>query len=383
MHILPISFGMLTYFGYWQPIGLTSIKYWTYIIYSVVMNFVLYSFAFCGLVDCFIIEDLETFVDKFSLSVSVVSVSCKVLNLIVHRDKIIGLTDMLLNDICIPRNDYEMNIQRRFDHNTKIVTIWYEILNEISVLFAVIAQLWNSIDARILTLAKWVPYDLSSDFAFWATTLHQTIGLIACAHASTAHETLISGFMIQTCAQLDILCHRARTLPDKLREVRKYCTSKEEIKSKERQLVRELIHHHRYVYRLAERINSVFTIMIFIQFIVSSSVLCITIYKMLIKEVGAEFIWVASYLAVMLGQIFLYCWFSNELTLKSTEVGSAVYEMDWPMLPNDIMKSLLVIIMRAKKPIVMTSGYIVTLSNESFTKIIKISYSAFNVMHGS
>lgn len=58
--------------------------------------------------------------------------------------------------------------------------------------------------------------------------------------------------------------------------------------------------------------------------------------------------------------------------MQSTEVGNAVYEMDWPMLSVDLMKTLLLIIVRSKKPIKITSGYIVTLSNESFMKVKKI-----------
>jgi hypothetical protein len=55
--------------------------------------------------------------------------------------------------------------------------------------------------------------------------------------------------------------------------------------------------------------------------------------------------------------------------MQSTEIGSAIYEMDWPMLPTDLMKILLVIITRSKKPIQITSGYIITLSNDSFMKV--------------
>lgn len=58
--------------------------------------------------------------------------------------------------------------------------------------------------------------------------------------------------------------------------------------------------------------------------------------------------------------------FSN---VQSAEVSSAIYEMDWPMLSTDLMKTLLIIIVRSKKPIIITSGYIVTLSNESFMKV--------------
>lgn len=121
MHTLPLSFALLTYTGYWQPLKLTPIKYWAYNVYSVVMIFLLLSFTFCGLVDCFMIEDLETFIEKFSLFLSVLGVSCKVMNLVLRRDKIIGLTDMLLTDICVPRDNHEMDIQRKFDRNAKCV----------------------------------------------------------------------------------------------------------------------------------------------------------------------------------------------------------------------------------------------------------------------
>ena len=121
MHTLPLSFALLTYTGYWRPVHFTSIKYWMYTIYSIVMNFLLYSFTFCGLVDCFILKDLETFIEKFSLFLTVLGVSCKVINLAVRRDEIIGLSNMLLKDICIPRNDQETDIQRGFDRNAKCV----------------------------------------------------------------------------------------------------------------------------------------------------------------------------------------------------------------------------------------------------------------------
>ncbi|XP_012060575.1 PREDICTED: odorant receptor Or2-like [Atta cephalotes] len=134
----------------------------------------------------------------------------------------------------------------------------------------------------------------------------------------------------------------------------------------------------------AERINAVFTLMISVQFTISSTVLCLSIYKMLTKNLlSLEFAWSSSYLGCMLMQIYLYCWFGNEVTLKSTEIGNVIYEMEWPMLPVDLMKILLLIITRSKRPIKITSGYMITLSNDSFMKIIKISYSAYNVLQGS
>lgn len=121
MHILPLSFALLTYTGYWRPVDwpLTSVKYWAYGVYSTLMIFLLHSFALCGLVDCFMIKDVENFIEKFSLFLSVLGVCCKVMNLVLRRDKVIGLTDMLVKDICLPRDNREAKIQQEFDRNAR------------------------------------------------------------------------------------------------------------------------------------------------------------------------------------------------------------------------------------------------------------------------
>jgi len=57
--------------------------------------------------------------------------------------------------------------------------------------------------------------------------------------------------------------------------------------------------------------------MIFVQFTISSTVLCLCIYQMLTTNLlSVEFAYSSSYLGSMLIQIYLYCWFGNEVTLK-------------------------------------------------------------------
>lgn len=43
--------------------------------------------------------------------------------------------------------------------------------------------------------------------------------------------------------------------------------------------------------------------------------------------------------------------------------------MDWTILPSNVMKDLLLVIARSKKPVKITSGQIFTLSTESFMKV--------------
>lgn len=43
--------------------------------------------------------------------------------------------------------------------------------------------------------------------------------------------------------------------------------------------------------------------------------------------------------------------------------------MDWTILPSNVMKDLLLVIARSKKPVKIISGQIFILSTESFMKV--------------
>ncbi|XP_011706643.1 PREDICTED: odorant receptor Or2-like [Wasmannia auropunctata] len=86
------------------------------------------------------------------------------------------------------------------------------------------------------------------------------------------------------------------------------------------------------------------------------------------------------YAICMFVQIYLYCWSGNEVILKSVSVGDAIYCMDWPLLSINEKKELLMIMIRSTMPIKITSSFLITLSLQSYSNILKTSYSAFNVL---
>ncbi|XP_032676937.1 odorant receptor 94b-like isoform X2 [Odontomachus brunneus] len=360
MHILPVSFALLTYTGYWRPAHwpVSSVKYWMYNVYSSFMFTLLQLFVFYGLVDTFLSTSLQEFVDKCFLFLSIFGVSIKLIHLFIRRRRIIGLDEMLLKENCLPRDADEASIRQKFERNARQVTIVCEILNESCAFILTFGQFYPLLKTRTLPVYGWTPFDLSSVAVFLPLLIFQSVGLLLCANSSVAHETLISGLMIEICAQFEILCHRAHMLPTLLMEAEKNSQSKQDLKARERLIIRDLIEHHLFVYNVYKMSNmtSLFTV---------------------------DFAHIFSYLASMLMQIYLYCWYGNEITLKSVEVCNAVYEMDWTMLKIRVIKDLTIIMMRAAKPFTMSSGYIVTLTTESFMSILKVSYSAYNFLKDS
>lgn len=66
---------------------------------------------------------------------------------------------------------------------------------------------------RVLAYRAWLPYSLDNVHYYYLTYLHQSIAVTIAALGNGATETLVSGFMIQICAQFEILEERFRQWP--------------------------------------------------------------------------------------------------------------------------------------------------------------------------
>ncbi|XP_043264936.1 odorant receptor 67a-like [Colletes gigas] len=383
MQKLSLSFALLTYVGFWRPTKwpVHSIKYWLYNAYSALMILFLYSFTLFFMIDCLQFADMKTAVHKFSIFISAAGVCVKVANVFYQRDKIINMVNTLVQGNCLPKDENEVIIQRKFDLYARNLTICCEILNETTAMFASVAQFNVLISTRTLPMYEWMPFSLESTKLYLFSLLFQSFGVLVCANSSVANETLISGLMIQVKAQFEIFCHRARKLPALITEAKEACTSTEDFKRKRINILGDLVKNHLEVYEFATIVNTIFQYMIFIQFCISVMVVCLSIYTMSTEpSFDINFVSSFSYLCSMMMQVHLYCWYGNEVALQSKSVGNAIYEMDWTSLPIRVMKDLLIIMARSSKPTVMSSGHVVTLSTDSFMAIMKMSYSTYNLL---
>ncbi|XP_015432328.1 PREDICTED: odorant receptor 4-like [Dufourea novaeangliae] len=108
--------------------------------------------------------------------------------------------------------------------------------------------------------------------------------------------------------------------------------------------------------------------------------MCFDLYRLTQKDFDLRVVDVLLFMFCTLIQIFYYCWYGNEVKLKSLEVPGMVFESDWLSLSNRSKKSLLMIMGRASVPIEFTSIYFLSMDLESFKALLKISYSAFNLL---
>ncbi|XP_032667809.1 odorant receptor 4-like [Odontomachus brunneus] len=227
----------------------------------------------------------------------------------------------------------------------------------------------------------WLPYNTNVTVIFWITSVHQMVAIILATIVNVATETLVFGFFLQTCAQLDILGSRFRKL--KTNNATYHQKDISPSSNAKKSIISQHIRHHISIYNFAKTVNFVYNQVLFIQFSVSILVLCTSLYYISTHFTETESATMLVYVFCMFVQIFLYCWSGNEVILKSMNIGDAAYNMDWPLLSISEKKDLLMIMRRSTVPIRFSSSFLITLSLESYCNILKTSYSAFNVLQQS
>ncbi|KAL0116253.1 hypothetical protein PUN28_011232 [Cardiocondyla obscurior] len=212
-----------------------------------------------------------------------------------------------------------------------------------------------------LTYKAWIPFDYTQSVIFYFVFAHQMIGMSITAAVNVACDSLVAGLLQEICCQLEILEYRlTKILHD-------------------RHSLRDCIRHHNRIYEYAHMVNRRFAKIIALQFAVSMLVVCANLYKLAsisITKINGSFLALIMYTACMLSQIFLYCWFGNELKLKSTGVVNSIYNMEWQKLDNKSKKILVLIMRRSMIPVEFNSAVIITLNLDSFVSVSIINLVA-------
>ncbi|KAG4070844.1 hypothetical protein HA402_011070 [Bradysia odoriphaga] len=89
-------------------------------------------------------------------------------------------------------------------------------------------------------------------------------------------------------------------------------------------------------------------------------------------NISEEIVSVSFYLsfsATMMNEIFLPCYFGNELTLKREKLSFAIYSSEWFDLSQAFKKNMIIFLEGLKRVRILKSGKIFTLSLFSFLTV--------------
>nr|AIG51873.1 odorant receptor [Helicoverpa armigera]QPX50343.1 odorant receptor [Helicoverpa armigera] len=146
-------------------------------------------------------------------------------------------------------------------------------------------------------------------------------------------------------------------------------------------LFRECLVHYEKITETAKMLQNIFGTAILIQFGIGGWILCMAAYKIVsLNMLSVEFASMALFISCILTELFLYCYYGNEVTDESERVSQSLYSMEWRRARLTFRRSLVLVMERAKRPLRPAAGRVIPLSLDTFVKIIKSSYTFYAVL---
>ncbi|XP_076223499.1 putative odorant receptor 92a [Nomia melanderi] len=309
------------------------------------------------------VKTQDDFSDNFYVTLAVLCICVKMCTVLASRAKIGNLIDLLRKKPFSSLNTEEDEIRARYDKVAERNTIAYTIIIKIYVLSMCITSIFTGYRHNKLLYRAWLPYDCSTSIRFTATYIHQIVAVTYCSFITVACDSLFSGFLIHTYCHFEILGHRLKSFDGNKSEAVKDCA-----------------YLHDRIYKYATMVNSQFKVIVLGQSLVSMTTISVNLYQLTQRDLGSKLLEVILYSFNTLVQIFYYCWYGNEVKLKSLEVPRLIFQSNWPTLDTKAKRMLLMMIKRSRIPIEFTAIYMVSMDLQTFMAVLKTSYSAYNLL---
>ncbi|XP_076241162.1 uncharacterized protein LOC143183500 [Calliopsis andreniformis] len=445
MSILQPAFNILIICGCWMPpIYCATWKRIAYFFYTISVFFLLHSFCVSQFLNVIQnVKSADELSDSFYMFIASILSCCKIITLLLNRRNIEILSRKLEEEPCKPTDAKEISIQNKFDKSIgsifqktflliradqrknshlkyeklkqrsrpllvtspnprlqmlyRSVTIFYTILVEMTVFCMIVSSLLTDFKTRTLAYKAWLPFNHSVPSLYYIAYVHQIVALIGTSLLNVACDVIICGLCVHICSQQEILAYRLN-----------------EITRNSRLGLGKFVRFHNYLYgRYASLFQEKFKLIIGIQLVSSTLVVCFILYELANTPVySMKYLQFVLYMACMMTQIYFYCWYGNQLKLKvfiqpkkllnlsceksllneltvtfilrlqeqSVEIVDRIFELEWVKLDNSTKKSLMMTMCRANSPIELTSAYVFAMDLNTFVSILKMSYSVYNLL---
>ncbi|XP_019892807.2 odorant receptor 94b-like [Musca domestica] len=222
-----------------------------------------------------------------------------------------------------------------------------------------------------MAFAYWVPFEWQSNRRnYWLAYLYDFVSMVCTAGSNVCLDMMGCYMMFHVSLLYKVLSFRLQ----KLRAVKG-----EDVNEK----FKKLILMHKSIRRMTRECEILSSKYVLSQIILSALILCFCCYRIIKLDIVAnfgQFLSMLQFLAVMIFEIFLPCYFGNEITLNSSEIMLDVYRTDW--LEYSVANRKLIILFREflKRPDKVTIGGYFEVGLPIFTKVVNNAYSFFALL---
>ncbi|KAJ3663595.1 hypothetical protein Zmor_007842 [Zophobas morio] len=227
--------------------------------------------------------------------------------------------------------------QPRSPHQRKLIepTIYFwQMIFKVCVCMAygcnafwAIYPLIEKSEEKRLPFLAWYPYDYNKSPYYEITYIYQVIciGYLTTIHLNV--DTLIYAFCVYTSCQFDILADNIRNLAN----------VDDSFTDSVHHNMLKCVEHHKNSLSFIEGSTKFFSWILLWHLLVSGVSIGISLFQLTtVVPLSSEFYSLVSFINAITLQIFMYCWFGEEVQTKSENLSYAVFESDW----TDLLKRL-------------------------------------------
>lgn len=227
MDILPQHFGSLRFFGVWYESSKGQhwlVKYiWRPFNLNVLL---LFTIAQLGALTIYR-DNISDFTECLFLSLTYVGLGFKLINWLSRHSTMERLLDEFRRKICQPRDDQERQMLNRYQ---RIVALVFNVhmvfaqFNNLTFAIAPVALMLAGSPEVFLPFKTYEIYDKNNRLYYWIIYVFQVIANDIGIFVNISFDTMLAGFLLLTCGQIDLCCHRFLSAnKDDIRESTKNC----------------------------------------------------------------------------------------------------------------------------------------------------------------
>ncbi|XP_023173203.2 odorant receptor 2a-like [Drosophila hydei] len=142
-----------------------------------------------------------------------------------------------------------------------------------------------------------------------------------------------------------------------------------------------IVKYHCELIVLRQQVERIFNLAVMLQFVSSVVIIAMTAFQVIVIGDGSKSSNVMNLmLCCVLCQLFMYCYFGNEVYEQSKTLSSSGFGCNWYSFDRKCKKTLLIFMINADRPFLFTAGGFMALTLSNFTYIISKSYSIVAVL---
>ncbi|XP_049961694.1 odorant receptor 4-like [Schistocerca serialis cubense] len=162
----------------------------------------------------------------------------------------------------------------------------------------------------------------------------------------------------------------------------RYASTSTDTEKEMRRRLKECVRYHNDIARLIERLSALVGPILLGEFL--ADVITVSVSAFVTTTVKADSGWLfkyASYLSAIAEQMFLYCWFGDEILSESERLQVSAYSCDWTGGSPRFLRELRIFLCRTGRPLMLTASKFYTITRETFLLLINASYSYFALLN--